>query len=112
MKFLYTPSPVASTVAVADPTLCCTVQPLTWLVRVHQHNTLRLVINSALNLLPGLTSTSFKRMSETCFPALTWNARFHFARCDMSPRVPEPNFRMVCFSKGTLIKMLTRSKNG
>ncbi len=95
--FVY-PQPSTLNCGVADPTLCCTALPLTWRARVHQHSISKLVINSALNLLPDLTSISFRHTSET-FSLSNMECKVPLRTDAMSPRVPEPNSRMVCFSK-------------
>ena len=40
------------------------------------------------------------------------HAKFHLEHDHTNLRVPVLNFKMVCFSKGILIKILIRNKNG
>jgi len=112
MKFLCILSPVLSTVVGAALTPCCMGLLHTWLVRGHQPNISIRVTNSVPKPLPVSTRISSKPMSVISSHCPTWSVRLLSVPCDMNQRALAPKFRTVSFSKGTLIKMSVRSKNG
>ena len=82
------------------------------LVRVLQQNISKHPINFVPKLLPVSIRSSYPPMNAIYSPSPTWIVKSLFVPGHTNLRVLVPSSRMVCLTRGILIKMLTRSKNG